>query len=311
MPRTSRSASSSGSLSSSTAYPVYTTYTEEELQQAFAKLSHIGTNGKTSGNHANFAKNGSASRGSRGSKLIKSHECSVSFPDGTSGLCKYTRGGPTWHVFRFEQEGDGFKAVVPFALATRPSYLPTRNCTERMANTTVSIEAKAAELAQVAFAEAIALEYKDRFKRAIAPHGYNRYRLNGAAQQAASPQMSVKRAKEVAGKYALCLRIGSQTDNYRLIPCTGVNNRDVFDTIEEANEAWKNHEHRARRFVACLCRFSRQWELPVYNSLHADPQYAALLGINHVDTGAAEATDEARASPSQTTETACVDPATR
>lgn len=277
MPRASRSAST-GSTASSTAYPIYTTYTEEELQQAFAKLSHIGTDGRSSGNHAYFAKNGSASRGSRGSKLLKSHECSVTFPDGTSGLCKYTRGGPTWHVFRFEQEGDGFKAVVPFASATRPSYLPTRNCTERMANTVTAIEAKAAELAQAAFAEAIAQEHKDRFKRAIAPNGYNRYRLNGAAQQAANPQMSVKRAKEMAGKYALCLRLGSG-DNLRFIPCTGIDNRDVFDTLDEVNEAWQKHEHRARRYVACLCRYARQWELPVYNSLHAEPEYAALLGI--------------------------------
>ncbi len=100
----------------------------------------------------------------------------VSFPDGTSGVCKYMRGGPTWHVFRFEQEGNEYKAVVPFASATRPSYLPTRNCTERMANTIAAIEAKAAELASMAFAEAVALEHKDRFKRAIAPTGYNQCR---------------------------------------------------------------------------------------------------------------------------------------
>ena len=87
--------------------------------------------------------------------------------------------------------------------------------------------------------------------------------------------MSVKRAEELAGKYALCLRLGTG-DNQRFLPSINF----VYDTIEEANEAWQQHEHRARRFVACLCRYSRQWELPVYNPLHAEKEYADMLGFN-------------------------------
>lgn len=279
MPRASRSTASSGSSTASTAYPIYTTYTEEELQQAFAKLSHIGTNGGSTGNHAYLAKNGSASRGGRGSRLIKSHECSVSFPDGTMGLCKYTRGGPAWHVFAFEQAGIDYKALLPFPSAWRSVRLPTRNCTERMDNTIAAIEAKAVELANVAFAEAVARESRDRFKRAVSPTHYNRYGVDNPATRTPSAQMSVKRAKEMAGKYALCLRIGSG-DSFRFIPCTGVNNSDVFESLDEANAAWKDSIHRSRRFVACLCRYSRQWELPVYNPLYGDTAYAELLGLN-------------------------------
>ena len=265
--------SSDGSRSYSpptTAYPRYTTYTSEELQSTFARFSHIGTSNSVEGSHQNGAN--PAKRG-RGSRLIKSHECCVVYPDGTTGTCRYTRGGPAWHVFAFDHQGQQMSQL-------HKTQLPTRHCTERVANTIAGIEAKALELAQAAFVQAVERELNERFRRASAPVGYNRYNNgNRPTNPLTLPQMSVKRAKDLSGKYALCVRLGNN-EGQRLLPCISF----VYDTFDEANDAWRKSEHRTRRFVACLCRYSRQWELPLYNSLHADKEYATMLGFNNEPT---------------------------
>lgn len=275
MPRNSGGSRSADSSSlPSVSYPRYTTYTPEELERTLARYRHIGAR---EGADATVPSSGRT-------RLIKSHECCVTYPDGTSGTCRYTRGGPTWHVFEFTHEANQLKQLV----YGRTISLPRRNVTERMANTIAAIEAKAAEIAQAAYAKAIARERDERFKRATLPAGFNRYapqsknRNSGETAPVPLPQMSVKRAKELAGKYALCLKIGAD-DSQRFLPSLNL----MFDTIEQANDAWRQHEHRARRFVACACRFSRQWELPLYNPLHAEPEYADIIGFNN-ETRAAD-----------------------
>ncbi len=272
MPRNSGGSRSADSSSlPSVSYPRYTTYTPEELERTLARYRHIGAR---EGADATVPSSGRT-------RLIKSHECCVTYPDGTSGTCRYTRGGPTWHVFEFtHDEANQLKQLV----YGRPISLPRRNVTERMTNTLAAIEAKATEMAHVAYADAVCRERDERFKRATPPSGHNRYvpqsqstkQSSGETATAPLPQMSVKRAKELAGKYALCLRLGDG-ERSRFLPSLN----SVYNSIDEANDAWRQHEHRARRFVACACRYSRQWELPLYNPLHADPEYAALIGFNN------------------------------
>jgi len=123
--------------------------------------------------------------------------------------------------------------------------------TSFLENTTVAIALKAQELADKAYEAGIRAEQKDWFRRAVAPPGQR--------VDPAQCQMSVKRAKEIGGKYALCVRLGEKQ-----IP-----SRDLFETIEGANTAWRERADRSLT-VGCACRYSRRWEMPRFNPLYAE-----------------------------------------
>jgi hypothetical protein len=175
---------------------------------------------------------------SRPSRLLKSHSCVVNYPDGTVGTCRYTRGGPAWHIFQFEHRD-----------CLGASSLPVQYSLDRLENTPAAIEAKAKDLAAPVFIKAVLREQREYFCRA-----------SECASRKARPecfQMSAKRAKDTAGKYALCIQLGR-----RLVPVTLACN-----TLEEANAAWEQRNDQ-RFLVACCNRLDRCWELPRYSPLY-------------------------------------------
>jgi hypothetical protein len=172
----------------------------------------------------------------RSSKLLKVHTCSVCFPDGTSGLAAYERLGPAYHRFGYRYHDN---AVLPHLYHLKP-----------LENTPAAIEAKARELAATSFQEAIRKERQDRFCRVSEPTDGSRKKDPGKYQ------MTAKAAKEQGGKYAVCQKIGS-----RLLPASS-----LFDTIEEANDAWKRLGED-KYVVGCCNRLDRCWETPKYNPM--------------------------------------------
>ena len=218
-------------------YPRYVTYTNDELRTTINKMDPTGISGVTVDQLR-------MSGGAVGGRLIKSHSCCVTFPDGVNGTCRYTRCGPNWHQFHYQHEGR--KGIAP----TPSSSLPMHHFTSRMENTVEAIAAKAQELAEEVYRSAIHAEWKDYFRRALPP--------NHRSVDSVACQMTTKRAKEISGKYALCLRLGA-----KLVPSS-----EPFETIEEANAAWKVRSD-PRFLVACACRWSRRWELPRFNPLYS------------------------------------------
>jgi hypothetical protein len=236
--RSSRSGSSGG-----TEYPRYTTYRDEELRETLKGLDPEGRYPQPDILALKQGKKGGGGAGVR-TRLIKSHECSVSFPDGREGTCSYTRGGPAWHIFRFTYQ-DQFGSTS----------LPVRYCLERMENSQRSIEEKAREQAEVAFRDAIVRERRDYFCRATE----NRSRKARPEKF----QMSARRAKHIAGKYALCLQVGERLLAVSLL----------FDSLEAANTAWKEKKEEVgdkQLLVACGNRLDRCWELPRFSPLYKD-----------------------------------------
>src|SRR5262249_53734039 len=129
--------------------------------------------------------NGRTPSGTHGriGRLIKSHSCTVRYADGTLGTCRYTRGGPAWHLFQYEHTGiDG-----------RTTHLPVQYGTERMGNTLPVIEEIAHERAETAFTAAIAREQKEHFQRATPPAGWEEDACpNGAAAASADDEPGAK-----------------------------------------------------------------------------------------------------------------------
>lgn len=223
------------------AYPRYTTFKAGELETAVHEL------GQRSGSPITREAAGHLASGHTSGRkgLRKNHDCSVSFPDGIQGACHYLRCGPAWHQFRYEHVSpDGaFRS------------LPTQWETRRLENSIAVIEETAIRLATLAFEDAILRERKDYFQRAIAP----------SKMGCSRPQMKAKRAKELAGRYALCQPVGTL-----LIPVAA-----TFLTLEEAITAWQGQSNHAL-VIACCCRWSRRWERPRFNPLHAYPDYPAF-----------------------------------
>ena len=72
--------------------------------------------------------------------------------------------------------------------------------------------------------------------------------------------MTAGKAKLLGGKYALCVPIGRHL----------VQHSHTFDTLEEANAAWRECSSKGGLYVACCNRLDRRWELPRYNPLYKD-----------------------------------------
>jgi hypothetical protein len=226
--------------SGSTDYPRYTTYQEAELREVLKGLDPEGRYPQPDILALKQGKRGAPQRTS----LLKSHECSVTFPDGREGTCSYTRGGPTWHIFRFTYQDH-----------IGSTSLPMRYCLDRLENSQKAIEEKAKELAAASFADAVSRERRDYFCRAT--------ECGGRKARPERFQMSAKRAKRIAGKYALCLSIGGKLLAVSLL----------FDSLEAANTAWLEKKEEIgdkRLMVACGNRLDRCWELPRFSPLYKE-----------------------------------------
>ena len=160
-----------------------------------------------------------------------------SYPDGRDGACRYERLGPAYHRFDFTHE-DGTRLAREWW--TRP-----------LENTREAIAYKAGELAPLAFATAVERERKEYFCRASESHERKK--------QPERYQMTGERAKEIAGKYALCRPVGSA-----LLPVS-----PPFVSLDVVNQAWREVGDR-RLVVACCNRLDRCWELPRLNPLYKD-----------------------------------------
>jgi len=228
-------------------YPRYLTYRPEQLEARLRELDPTGQFPVPSLTAVNGAANsvGSGALPGRG-RLLKSHSCPVSFPDGQTGTCAYTRGGPAWHLFRFTHQGTGGEI----------SSLPVLHMTERVGNDPGSIEEAAKRLASLAYTAAIRRERTDYFQRASEGRGRKR--------RPECCQMKADRARVLAGRYALCRAMGAQ----RLVPVS-----TTFESLDAVNEAWREQGDR-NLVVACCNRLDRCWEMPRYNPLYAtfDPR---------------------------------------
>ena len=180
------------------------------------------------------------------SPLRKSHHFDATFPDGKSGTCRYERGGPRWHLFHYAY-ADG-------------AHMPRQACTERLGNDACSIEQKGMELANACYREAIQVERDHYFRRATEPSDGSR------KKRPERYRMKAAKAKELAGKYALCIR------SLNVLLVVGPH----YDDIEAANAAWREKAD-TRHLVACCSRLDRCWEIPRYNTLYAefDPREAS------------------------------------
>jgi hypothetical protein len=171
------------------------------------------------------------------SHLLKAHSCAVSYPDGADGAVAYERLGPACHRFEFRYSNG---AILSRRYLTRP-----------LGNTPADIEAKAREMAESAFLEAIEHERRDYFARVSEPTDGSR-RKNPLRYQVKPAE-----AKQHGGRYALCLLIGT-----RLVRMSA-----TVKTIAEANDLWQKRGD-PNLVVACCNRLDRKWEVPRYNPLH-------------------------------------------
>jgi hypothetical protein len=172
------------------------------------------------------------------SGLVKAHTFAVCFPDRTEGTCRYERRGPSLHLFHYTYQ-DG-------------AILPMQWWSERLASYVPTIEAKGKELAEPGFYRACNEEREKYFQRASLPTDGSRIR------RPVRSQMTAARAKELSGRYALCLPL-----NRSLVAI----NATLF-TLAEANVAWTQQQDK-RLVVACFNRLDRCWEIPKYNPLYA------------------------------------------
>jgi hypothetical protein len=178
-------------------------------------------------------------------RLFKSHHFPVQYPDGSTGECRYTRLGLRSHQFRFVYQ-DG-------------KELPCRQYVGALlVGGAPAVEAAGRERAERAFFEAIQHERAFYFARVSLPSDGSRH-LDPARYR-----MTAGKARTLGGKYALCVRIGRHL----------VQHSRTFETLEEANDAWRTGGSRNGRYVACCNRLDRRWELPRYNPLYANPLYA-------------------------------------
>ena len=213
-------------------FPRYTTFSAEERYRV------LGVPAETS----------SASPTRRG-KPLREFTGSVTYPDGTCGTCHYQRQGPRWHILTFRYRWNDHEALLARLYHNKP-----------LEQNVVAIEQLIQEKAADAYQQAMRHELKDRFLRATPPRG-----------QTAGPPwpMSARRARELAGRYAVCYRLPVTPP--RLLALHG-----PFETIEEANGVWRD-KGDMKCVVACACRWSRRCELPHYNPLYAqhDPRPTA------------------------------------
>lgn len=168
------------------------------------------------------------------------YDCCVTYPDGATGTCHYTRQGPKWHIFRMVHEN-----------AQGVQTLPLQYHGEALGRDAESIQRMAQEKAISAFASAI-LEERKLYRRIQPPYGRRK-------ADPASFQLTAKRAKELAGRYSVCVRLSG-----KLVPVVG-----TFETLEEANIVWREKGDPSL-VVTLACRWTRRWERPRFNPLYEE-----------------------------------------
>lgn len=178
------------------------------------------------------------------SKLLKQWDCIVEYPDGTPGRCKYERKGPAWHVFTYLRNDDGLRPHI-----SEGKYLAVVTRTEPMPNTPDAIDGKGKELAETAFWRAVEQERRNWFARATPTESH--------IPNPRTFRMSAGRAKQIGGKYALCLKIGDA-----LLPMSA-----IVDTLPEACDLWRKRPDSHNVVVGCCCRLDRNWQLCELNPL--------------------------------------------
>ena len=174
-----------------------------------------------------------------GTQRIAKHTFSVTFPDNQPGTCHYERRAPRWHFFRYQY--------------TDNVWMPYMTLSESVPGDTTFIERKGQELAAGCFREAIRREQKEYFQRASEPADGSRKR------RPEKYHMKADKAKEYAGKYAICARSGE----------TLIIMSSLFETIDRANIEWREQSN-PKLVVACCNRLDRCWEIPKYNPLYAE-----------------------------------------
>ncbi len=184
------------------------------------------------------------------SRLLKQHDCPVEYPDCSQGWCRYERKGPHWHVFTFYRGVDDKPAQAGQTGPANPGeWLSVVTRTEPMANTPEAMEAKSKELTEVAFWRAVEQERKNWFARATSTEGH--------IPHPRTFRMEAVRAKQIGGKYALCLKIGDA-----LLPMSA-----IVDTLHEACGMWRERPDKHNVAVACCSRLDRNWQLCELNPL--------------------------------------------
>ena len=233
-----------------TPHPRYLTYSTEQLTATLSALDDTPGRAAALAVALKHGGTGTGTMGTRtsGSRLLKSHTCSVVFPDSVAGSCAYTRYGPAWHQFQFQHGGDS----TGFAPVALPRFYWNRT----LGNTQEAVAAKATELTVEVYALAALREQKEYFARAS--ENAARKKRPGCVQ------MSTARAKQLAGKYAVCYQLGD-----RFLPV-----QHTYAHLKDANYDWEQRGNNTALFVACCNRLDRCWELPYFNPLYAtfDPR---------------------------------------
>ena len=226
--------------------PIYTTFASGELERQLTALA------QRAGVVSDAPDGWRARRTHR--FHLKHHECAVIYPDGTDGVCYYTRHGPKVHAFSYAW-GE------PKPRTGYRERLPLVTILEELGKDAASIEAVAREKASVAFGYAIEQERKDA-RRAQPP--WTGHGSRNADQKLAT--LSRERAMALAGKYALCIHL---QPSGKLLATPG-----TFESLDEANAAWRESGDDSL-VVAIASRWARRW-MP----LRLNPLY-----VNHPQPG--------------------------
>lgn len=201
---------------------VYTTFAEGELERELKKLS-------------SKSRDNSDVPIQKNCRLqSKQYECAVVYPDGSNGICHYTRIGPKCHNLRYERgepNQHGHREYI-----ARLYYM------EVLERNISSVEGIAQEKAAEAFRQAIDQERKDAMR--ATPPGH------GRQADSALYTLSLQRATQLAGRYALCTRL---EPSGKLLAVSS-----TFATIEEANAARLENANQAL-LVGICCRWARRW----------------------------------------------------
>jgi hypothetical protein len=129
--------------------------------------------------------------------------------------------------------------------------LPVQHLAERIGNDRASIEAAAKAPRRGGLYGAIRASARST---SSAPA-----RAAGRKRRPERCQMKADRAKQLAGRYAVCRRVGD-----RLLPVAGTHER-----LEDANAQWRQRRDY-NLVVACCNRLDRCWEVPRFNPLYAE-----------------------------------------
>lgn len=170
-----------------------------------------------------------------GSRLLKETVTNVSYPDGTEGQCRYERLGPACHRFTYRYQ-DG-------------AHMSRRYFSKPLGNDKLTVSECATAMSEAAFYDAVDSERKNWFQRATESETRKR--------KADGTQFDAAHAREIAGQYCLCLKVGQ-----KLIPVS-----DRFGSIDQAHAAWLRNKHTV---IGCANRLDRRWEEPKYNPACAD-----------------------------------------